>query len=105
MPTISFEGKSIEVTKGANLKKALKKANLSPYNGISSILNCHGIGSCGTCAVAVSGLTSEPTKIEKWRLNFPPHKTSNKLRLACQVKILGDVKIQKFDGFWGNIKR
>jgi hypothetical protein len=41
------------------------------------------------------------TKREKWRLNFPPHQLENRLRLACQTKVNGDIVVEKGGGFWG----
>ena len=43
--------------------------------------------------------------IEQFRLSVTPghgNATSiQNLRLACQVQVVGDVTIQKWDGFWG----
>jgi Na+-transporting NADH:ubiquinone oxidoreductase subunit NqrF len=64
-------------------------------------LNCRGHGSCGTCAVAVTGAVSEPTRRERLRLRVPPHDPDSGLRLACQARVLGDVRVEKHDGFWG----
>ncbi len=33
--------------------------------------------------------------------SLPPHSPTSDLRLACQTQVLGDVKVTKFDGFWG----
>lgn len=35
------------------------------------------------------------------RRSLPPHSIDRNLRLACQTKVLGDIKVAKFDGFWG----
>jgi len=101
MPIIKYKEKTIEVAKGANLKKALSTNKLSPHNGKSKFLNCQGFGSCGTCAVEIIGKISSKTEMEKWRLAFPPHKKDQSLRLACQVNIIGDIKIRKHAGFLG----
>ncbi len=101
---IEFNSKTILVKKNSNLRKALKENSLLPYNGMSTYLNCRGFGTCGTCAVMVEGKVSPKTKVEKWRLNFPPHNEKDGLRLACQCKVLSDLKITKFGGFWGQNK-
>ena len=103
MPHVLINGISIPATKGANLRNILLKNGFTPHNGASAILTCRGLGTCGPCAVQVTGRVSKITAIEKMRLGFPPHKPENNLRLACQCKILGDVTIIKHDGFWGQI--
>jgi ferredoxin len=105
MNSIKFKGKTIQCNQGDNLRKVLRKANLSPHNDDSNWLNCKGFGTCGTCAVEINGEVSSITAIEKWRLNFPPHKRDNNLRLACQCEVLGDLELEKYEGFWGqNVK-
>jgi hypothetical protein len=42
------------------------------------------------------------TGVERWRLNFPPHHSQSGLRLACQCKVMGDLRIEKWEGLWGN---
>jgi ferredoxin len=99
--TIKYKGKILRVPQGSNLRRALLNAKLSPYKGAARHLNCHGLGSCGTCAVKITGKVSPLTIMEKWRLGFPPHKRSSGLRLACQVKVQGDLIVEKGTGFWG----
>ncbi len=71
------------------------------YTTAARALHCRGRGSCGTCAVKIEGDVSEPTKKELLRLRFPPHDVANGLRLACQCSVLGDIKVAKFSGFFG----
>ena len=101
MPIIKYRGQEIKCRVGDNLRKVLLDANLSPHNQTASWLNCNGFGTCGTCAVEVKGQTSPLTKVEQWRLNFPPHHLKNNLRLACQCKVKGDLELKKYNGFWG----
>lgn len=101
MPKVTAQGKTFECESGSNLRKVLLKHNIELYNGNSKIINCRGIGSCGTCAIAVEGEVSERNWKEKTRLGLPPHSPGNNLRLACQTKVLGDVRVSKYDGFWG----
>lgn len=105
MPIIEYNGKRIEVKRGTNLRKACREAGLSLHNGSSRWLNCKGLGTCGTCAVEIEGNSIGPlTAQEKWRLNFPPHQMESGLRLACQIKVEGDLKLKKHPGFWGEGK-
>jgi len=101
MPKVTAQGKTFECASGANLRQVLLDNNIPLYNGQAATFNCHGIGTCGTCAVKVEGQVSETSWREKTRLNLPPHSAAKNLRLACQTKVLGDVKVTKFDGIWG----
>jgi len=100
--TISFH-----VFDGETLRTAALRRNVaSPHNGRANLINCRGIGTCGTCALEVLEGTVDPPKrnrIEQLRFNFPPHNFHNntKLRLACQIQIKGNVTVCKRTGFWG----
>ena len=81
---------------------------VSPHNGHARLVNCRGLGTCGTCAVELGGSAVAPPErnaIEQARLNLPPHskhnKHNSKLRLACQVRLQGDLTVTKRMGFWG----
>ncbi|KAL7471980.1 hypothetical protein ACHAXS_012314 [Conticribra weissflogii] len=112
--------KRINIRKGELLRSALLKRGISPHNGKSRLINCKGLGTCGTCALEIydnnarqtSGedssipaiLPMERTTKEKLRLNFPPHGSEDQspnLRLACQVSVEGDIIVKKRTGFWG----
>lgn len=101
--TIYFEAFDGETLRTA----ALRRGIVSPHNGRARLINCRGLGTCGTCAVEVETMDSvEPRQrnaVERARLKFPPHgeHQSPNLRLACQVQIRGDVGVTKRTGFWG----
>lgn len=101
MVQIQVQGKTITCDRGANLRNILLKNGIDLYNGQASLINCRGIGTCGTCAVEIEGEVSEPQWREKARLSVPPHSPNTTRRLACQVKVLGDLKVSKYNGFWG----
>jgi len=101
MPTVHFRGKEIECREGATLRDVLLDADLTPHNGKATVLNCHGFGNCGTCAVKVDGEVSDKGIREKGRLLVPPHHPNYDLRLACQTKVMGDVTVEKYPGMWG----
>lgn len=105
MPFIEFKGKRFVAKRGTNLRKACREAGLSPHNGASQWLNCKGLGTCGTCAIEVEeGVLGPLNSREKWRLNFPPHRQEDGLRLACQLKVEGDLRLKKHSGFLGEQK-
>lgn len=90
---------------------ALLSGIVSPHNGRANIINCRGLGTCGTCAVEIiqdkdSGvlLNEGRNSVEKIRLSLPPgHDAtlSSKLRLACQFPVHEDLTVVKRAGFWG----
>jgi len=111
-------------TDGETLRTAaLRSGAVSPHNNRANIINCRGLGTCGTCAVSIQqvaehsnkeqedGTSSshiepvERNRIEQVRLSVPPgHGSSSAasdLRLACQVQVRGDLKVTKYTGFWG----
>jgi ferredoxin len=116
MPIIKFikEKKEIEVPVGANLRKEALLAGVNPHsllNGMGAaiskaILNCHGLGQCGTCRVKiVKGMenTSPMGIIEKIRFHNPiPDPlpalayvgNESTLRLACQTLVNGDIEVE-----------
>ena len=99
MPRISFSDYSVECKEGANLRRVLLDAKLPLYNGVAKTIHCRRLGTCGTCAIEIEGEVTEMTAVEKWRLRFPPHQTGCGLRLACQCKVMGDLKINKHGGY------
>ncbi|WP_017658765.1 2Fe-2S iron-sulfur cluster-binding protein [Baaleninema simplex] len=101
MPKVTACGKTFECDRGANLRRVLLHQGIDLYNGNASVINCRGIGTCGTCAVRVDGKVSEANWRDRARRSLPPHESSRNLRLACQTRVLGDVRVTKFDGFWG----
>ena len=101
MPKIRINGFLLTCDRGDNLRRVLKRNGLPPYNGAARYLNCRGLGTCGTCAIQIKGEVSPKTRVEKWRLNFPPHQEADGLRLACQCIVEGDLELVKHGGFWG----
>ncbi|EGJ31372.1 MULTISPECIES: 2Fe-2S iron-sulfur cluster-binding protein [Moorena] len=101
MPKVTAQGKSFESDQGSNLRKVLLEHGVALYNGNAKVINCRGLGSCGTCAVELDGEVSEPNWKDKARRSLPPHSPTANRRLACQTKVLGDVCVTKYDGFWG----
>ena len=101
MPIVDFAGQSVECPHAANLRVVLLRARLPLYNNVAQALNCRGRGMCGTCAVRIEGEVSEPTAAEQRRLGAFPHHQESGLRLACQCKVLGNLKVTKHAGVWG----
>ena len=118
MATIRYGG-SVIVAKvpksGTALRSILLDNGLSPYNDGANVINCHGLGTCGTCAVEVQVAAGPMEKehhlgpitiMEKVRLALPPHDGNGLkrgLRLACQCMVApgANISVTKHKGFWG----
>ena len=101
MPIVFADGQEIVCARGANLRQVLRSRGISLHNGGAKVINCQGIGSCGTCAVQIEGEVNPPNWRDRTRRSLPPHDPQRPLRLACQTRVLGDVRVTKYDGFWG----
>jgi ferredoxin len=101
VPTVHFGDRKIECLSGSNLRMVLLHARLPLYNSVAAALNCRGNGVCGTCAVRIEGEVSPPTPAELRRLAIVPHKPDSGVRLACQVTVLGDLRVTKPAGLFG----
>ncbi len=51
MPQVTAQGKTFICDRGANLRQVLLQNSVALHNGNTSFINCHGLGSCGTCGV------------------------------------------------------
>ena len=101
MPQVTAQKKIFTCENGANLRQVLLANGIDLYNGNSRIINCMGIGTCGTCAVQIQGEISAPNWKDIGRRSIPPHNRTKDLRLACQTQVLGDITVTKFNAFWG----
>jgi len=101
MAIIKFvnEKKEIQVPDGSNLRSEAQRAGVGLYPGINKVLNCHGLGSCGSCRVLITkGMdnTSPMGFLEKTRLGISMAYVGHEdtMRLACQTEVRGDVEVQ-----------
>ncbi|PSN12633.1 (2Fe-2S)-binding protein [filamentous cyanobacterium CCP5] len=101
MPQVVAAQKILACPAGSNLRHVLLNQEVPVHNGRSRLINCRGLGSCGTCAVKVEEDVSPPTWRDLARRSLPPHTPTRDLRLACQTSVVGDIRVTKYDGFWG----
>jgi ferredoxin len=119
MPTIKFtkEKKEIQVPVGANLRQEAMKAGINLYQGINGfgtcvnkVVNCHGLGACGTCRVNITkGMenASPMGTYEKLRFKgltipepvalaacFAYLGNETTMRLACLTTVNGDMEVE-----------
>jgi ferredoxin len=111
MPIVRHGALEVVCAEGARLRDVLRGAGIAVYADPTGLVNCHGLGTCGTCALHVganaapaSTALSPPTAVERWRLAFPPHRDglAAGLRLSCQARVLGDLEVTRWEGFWGH---
>jgi len=93
MANIHYEpqGRDVLVEEGAILRDATLKNGIDLYKTMAKLLNCGGVGQCGTCIVEVlTGMEnlSERTAVEVRKLKNPTY------RLACQTMVYGDVTVR-----------
>jgi ferredoxin len=121
MPIVKFvkEKKEIEVPEGAVLRTEALKAgiytNVGFVNGIGrslnkNLLNCHGLGLCGTCRVLITkGMENTNKLTTREFLKFktvvpvgPPDPIpplayighEDTMRLACCTTVHGDIEVE-----------
>ena len=95
MTTIHFvnENKDVVAAEGANLRLKALEAQIDVYKLVAKVMNCGGVGQCGTCVMEVvegSQNLSPRTTAEEKHLRKKPAT----YRLACQTKVLGDISVK-----------
>src|SRR5437868_13584974 len=104
MPKVVFvnEKKEIEVPQGANLRTEARKAGIEIYQGKDRILNCRGLGLCGTCrALVKSGMEHLNPKTYMEKVNVKLHQLpsfayighEDEMRLTCQAQVNDDCAV------------
>jgi ferredoxin len=115
MPTVTFvnEKKEIQVPEGANLRKEALKAGVNLYYGLNGfgagvnrVLNCHGLGQCGSCRVLITKGIENASSMgamekAKFKVPFPDPMPAlayigheDTMRLACYVEVNGDMTVE-----------
>ncbi len=104
MPVLTLvdEGKTIEVSEGANLRKVLLKNGIRPYVGKDNYLNCLGNGLCGTCRVEiVDGKGAPPISPQEdmalvGLTPFYARLIPKNVRLSCRINITKDMSVKTY---------
>ncbi len=113
MPQVKFinEKKTVEAENGENLRQVALKNGIQLYWGPHTVVNCRGIGQCGSCNVAVRKGSENCSQRGLWerlrvfvgpllfwkRLSYQPEE----LRLACRTRVTGDIEVEtKPEGNW-----
>lgn len=95
---IGDETRILTAPHGANLRRTLLDAGISPYGSLSRRLNCGGRGLCATCGVWLDDGEPAPQHwhdVAAARFGYP--------RLSCQLTIERDmtVRILPDKTIWG----
>jgi ferredoxin len=100
MPKVTFvnEKQDIEVPAGSNLRQEARKAGIEVYRGLDKLLNCRGLGLCGTCRVLVKkGMENLSAKgsWERFKLStmLSAIGHEDEMRLACKAQVNGDCSV------------
>jgi ferredoxin len=98
MPKVVFvnEHRIVEVPQGKNLKALALELGINPHREVFRGVNCGYFGLCGTCQLWVRESAAGSTSAPNWREKMGGMKGQR--RLACQVRILGDIEVTTFAG-------
>lgn len=95
MPKVVVEGldRTLVLPPGANLREALLDAGITLYPFVFALLNCRGRGLCGTCRVKVpEGEDNLGARTDREQAKL--RGAAGGIRLACQVAVRGDCRIE-----------
>jgi ferredoxin len=95
LATIKFikEEKEVTAAAGANLRQKALENGIDLYTLKGKLMNCGGIGQCGTCVVNIvegANELSPRTDFENRKLKRRP----DTCRLACQTLVNGSVIVE-----------
>ncbi|MET0594242.1 MAG: 2Fe-2S iron-sulfur cluster-binding protein [Polyangiaceae bacterium] len=104
MPKVVFvnEHRIVEVPQGKNLKSLALELGINPHREFFRGVNCGYLGMCGTCQVWVKEGAQGATNPLNLREKMGGMRGLR--RLACQVKIMGDVEITTLAGGDGRLR-
>eukprot|EP00968_Pinguiococcus_pyrenoidosus_P009340 scaffold731_cov261-Pinguiococcus_pyrenoidosus.AAC.86 len=81
---VEFRGQTVLVNHGELLRTSLLRRKLTPHNGQAKLINCRGLGTCGTCAVRIEGPV-EPAEKNRYD-DQTGQKLLEKETLRCNTK-------------------
>src|SRR5215471_10373208 len=102
MPKVTFvnEHRIVQIASGKNLKSLAIELGINPHREFFRGVNCGYLGLCGACQVWVRNAGSDAaaaaTNAPNWRERMAGMRGER--RLACQVRILGDIDVTTMAG-------
>ena len=116
MPQVKFinEKQTVEAESGENLRQVALRNGIQLYSGPHKVVNCRGLGQCGSCNVADRKGAENCNQggfrrvLEKIRIFAGPllfwkrlGYKKNELRLACCTTVTGDIEVETHpEGNW-----
>lgn len=100
MPTVKFAKQNLKVQTNScnNLRKLARANGVQIYHGIHTVVNCHGLGLCGTCVVEVDKMDAvSPKKRSEDKVLTAKKQNGTNRRLACQTLIYKNVTVTTLD--------
>ncbi|MEZ6129038.1 MAG: 2Fe-2S iron-sulfur cluster-binding protein [Planctomycetaceae bacterium] len=109
MPTIKFVNEKVtaEAQDGEDIRTVARKNGVQLYSGPHKVVNCMGMGMCGSCNVAIrsgsdkcSPRTFREKFVAKWLTPLPLllikilSNPGKDVRLGCQTMVHGDVEVE-----------
>lgn len=100
MPTVKFSKQNLKVQTNSctNLRALARSNGVQIYHGIHTVLNCHGLGLCGTCVVEVNNPEAvSPKKRGEDKVLTAKKQNGENRRLACQTLVYKNVTVTTLD--------
>jgi ferredoxin len=104
MPKVVFvnEHRIVEIASGKNLKSLAIELGVNPHREFFRGLNCGYLGLCGTCQLWVK--PSAPGALNPPNFREKMAGMRGERRLACQVRVLGDIEVTTMPGGDGRLR-
>ncbi len=88
--TETNETKTFKTGFRANLRKSPNYKDVEIYKGMAKMLNCRGMGICGTCLIEGEPMENVDPQTFMEKL----HKVGPNQKLGCRAKVYGDITIK-----------
>jgi ferredoxin len=94
VPKVHFQTEmvTVDVPENTSLREVAMQQGIQLYRGMWTHVNCIGNGVCGRCRVWI--LSDSKNLSERSYRERIVHRVKGSQRLACQVRILGDVEVR-----------
>jgi ferredoxin len=93
VPKVRFLNEQVtaEVPEHSTLREVAIRQGIELYRGMWTHINCLGNGICGRCRVWI---LPAPSSASRPSLRERFHRVKGEMRLACQLRIVGDIDVR-----------